>query len=286
MATRPRLPTVLGLALLLSLPPLGAAPEGSWKDLRGRPTGFFHVEKLGSAWWIVDPDGRPFISKGVNHVSYAGDNSPKLGFSPYRKAVEAKHGSAEAWARASVERLRGWGFNTIGAWSSRETWRQGMPYTVILDLGSSAGGDWLKGSFPDVFSERFREAVRKAAQERCAPRRGDWLLLGYFTDNELRWGRDWRSKRGLLADFLELPEGSAGRREAERYVKGRRGEAGTSPLGEKDLEALEAGFVKLVASEYFKACAEAVRAADPDHMVLGCRFAGYAPQAVLEAFGE
>ena len=31
-------------------------------------TGFFHVEKEGDAWVLVDPEGNPFISRGINSV--------------------------------------------------------------------------------------------------------------------------------------------------------------------------------------------------------------------------
>ena len=37
---------------------------------------------------------------------------------------------------------------------------------------------------------------------------------------------------------------------------------------------------------YFKTCREAIRAADPNHLILGCRFAGYAPDPVIEVMGE
>ena len=36
---------------------------------------------------------------------------------------------------------------------------------------------------------------------------------------------------------------------------------------------------------YFKTCREAIRAVDPNHLILGCRFAGYAPDPVIEAMG-
>ncbi|MGQ9691614.1 MAG: hypothetical protein ACUVQY_10245, partial [Thermoproteota archaeon] len=77
---------------------------GSFMRLRGNASGFFHVEKIGGAWWFVDPLGNAFISKGVNHVNFGGDYAPSLGYSPYNRAVSSKYGNVQAWAKATVER--------------------------------------------------------------------------------------------------------------------------------------------------------------------------------------
>lgn len=344
---------------------------GGWQELKGEATGFFHTQQIDGIHWLVDPDGNVFISKGVNHVSYSADNAPKLGYSPYGRATAEKYGSADAWAEAVAERLKGWGFNTIGAWSSGEMFQQKMPYTVILNLAVSTGGDWQRGLFPDVFSDKFRDSVFKSA-EQCARFRDDPFLLGYFTDNELRWGPDWRSIKGLLADFWELPAESAGKKKAVKFLQDFYGKIekfnevwgtqfssfdeleqlsslkaigeimtqahwgllidnllkdflkgvpketivwylnqyydsiddfnkdfGTDfksydeALDEKqippqadELRSLESGFLKMVAEQYFKICADAIRKYDPNHMILGCRYAGYAPDEVVESMGD
>lgn len=346
----------------------GGVQGCSWQGQRGTATGFFHTQQIDGVWWLVDPEGELFLSKGVNHVSYTADHAPALGYSPYGRVTAEKYGSAEAWAQAAVARLRSWGFNTIGAWSSPETFRQGMAYTLILDIGATAGGEWQRGTFPDVFSEGFRQAARRVAEEKCAPRREDPLLLGYFTDNELRWGPDWRSDQGLLADFWEFPAESPGKQEAVRFLREHYPtiEAfnrawGTSfasfealqqvphlkAVGEtlrqaqwavlqhrvlgnfpreailwylrhwyetiekfnarwetdfhsfeevlqeqpftpqaQELANLEAGFLRRVAAQYFKVCAEAIREWDPHHLILGCRYAGYAPDEVVQSMGD
>jgi len=42
--------------------------------------------------------------------------------------------------KAAVDRLHGWNFNTLGAWSSRENLcNKGMPYTFILGIGRGRG---------------------------------------------------------------------------------------------------------------------------------------------------
>jgi hypothetical protein len=251
---------------------------GGWTLVQGTKTGFFHTEKIDGRWWLVTPDGNAFFSKGVCHISFEGDHSPKLGYYPYEKAVQAKYGSEGKWAEATALRLKEWNFNTVSAWSSSSMFETGLAYTVILDLGASIDEDlWLMGGFPDVFSEDFRKSLDRVAREKCQPFRGNPWLLGYFTDNELRWGPDWRSRESLLETFLKMPEESAGRKKARAFMK----EKKRLPELPTDQDKLD--FLEIVAGEYFRQCRQSIRRYDPDHLILGCRFGGYVLQPVLVA---
>jgi len=284
---------------------------GGWTEMRAKATGFFSTEQVNGIWWLVDPDGHLFISKGVNHASFYGDHCPALGYSPYHRNVQAKYGTEEKWAEATVKRLQAWGFNTIGAWSSASLFRL-MPYTVILNMGARAGADWVRGTFPDVFDPKFRQILDDIAAKECAPRKNDRLLVGYFTDNELRWGPDWRSPRHLLDDYLLLlPPEAPGKKALIEFFRKRYAdvEAFNNAWGLKvgswdelakltDLppapsESVEKrrlsdrlDFLRVIAREYFRACREAIRKHDPNHLILGVRFAGYALRPVVEVMGE
>lgn len=292
----------LSSPLLSAQTPAAAAdrdPYGGWKQLHSDATGFFRVVERESVWWLVTPDGNAFLSKGVNNVSFAADTAPKLGYSPYLRAVESKYGSQEAWAKAIVERLRGWGFNTLGSWSSPSTYTQKMPYTVNLNLATRAGADWLKGAVGDFFSKDFEQKMEAACQQACGPRAKDPWLLGYFTDNELRWGADWRGKESLLEEYLRLPEEAAGRKAALEFLQKRYSDItalnqawGTKVGRWEELNGREgarnetarkdqAAWQELVAQRYFATCKNAIRKADANHLILGCRFAGQAPDPVL-----
>jgi len=273
---------LLGLMLFLLVPMLAQQGNydtyGGWLQLKGEKTGFFHVGRLGGRWWLISPEGNAFFSKGVCHISFAGDESPKLSFSPYEKACLAKYGTEEKWAEATARQLKEWNFNTVGAWSSASIFNKGLVFTVILDLGASVDPDlWLKGGFPDVFSEGFRSALDRVAKEKCPSLKGNPWLLGYFTDNELRWGPDWRSKESLLETFLKMPEGSAGGQQARALMK-ERGHLSQPPTNQDKQE-----FLQIVAEEYFRQCRDAIRRYDPNHMIIGCRFGGYVLPAVLAA---
>ncbi len=268
--------------------------------LHGNATGFFHVEKIYGKFWLVDPEGNLFISKGVNHVDYWGDYSPPLGYSPYNRYVSGKYGSADNWAEEAVSRLRRWGFNTVGAWSSRETYDKGMPYTIILNIAINAGASWLTGNVADYFSREFEAAAEKIAREECAPRREDRHLIGYFIDNELRWAADWRSSNELFDDYMLLPPEAEGKKALVKFLREKYGEISSlnrvwgtrfssfdDLLLEREAPKTSAvdidrrGFLKIIAEQYFKLTYNVIKKYDPNHLVLGCRFAYKPPNEVL-----
>jgi hypothetical protein len=261
-------------ALLLSAGPSAAADYdayGGWLKLKGTMTGFFHTEQIDGRWWLVSPDGNAFFSKGVDNVSFApeSDSSPKPPDDP------------AAWAKATSQRLRDWNFNTVGAWSAQQMYGTGIAYAPVLNIASSAGRDvWLKGGVVDYFSPEFREIANRVAERLCAPHAKDPWLLGYFTDNELRWGQDWRSRESLLEGYLKMKEGSPGFRKAAEFLKGR----GRSPENLTDADKNE--FLQLVADEYGRVSSEAIRRYDPNHLILGCRFAVYPGDTVMRGAGR
>jgi len=108
--------------------------------------------------------------------------------------------------------------------------------------------------FPDVFDPAFAAHAEARAQEFCAPERDNGAILGWFIDNELRWGPDWRGPEELLALFLALPPEAPGHAAA---------------AAETDCDA----FAARVAARYFAVTVAAIKRADPNHLVLGCRFA-------------
>jgi hypothetical protein len=279
---------------------------GGWIDPRVRfeQDGFFQVREQRGIWWLVTPDGNAFLSKGVNNVSFSADVAPALGYSPYERAVRRKYGSEEVWAEAVVSRLRGWGFNTLGSWSSSSTFGHNMAYTINLDLATRVGANWLNGTVGDFFAADFEQKMDAACEQLCGPHARDPWLLGYFTDNELRWGPDWRGNESLLEDYLRLPTGAAGREAALDFLKQEYAEVGslnqawgTSITRWEELTGREqtsgdavladqAAWQEIVARRYFAACKSAIRKADPNHLVLGCRFAGYAPEPVLRGLKD
>lgn len=265
---------------------------GGWTELRGRATGFFHTEEIQGRWWLVDPAGNVFFSLGVNSVTFEPDRIPATGRVPYAEACEAKYGSREAWADAAIAFLRNLGFNTIGSWSGSYVFERGMPYTIILNIAARAGANWQHGRAADFFSPALEQAAEAAAAEMCGPRRDSQLLIGYFLDNELHWGPDWRARTTLLEEYLMLPPDASGHQRAVAFLQERYATAadlaeawgidltdwagldavrfdGSKRTAQAGVDATD--FLRLAARRYFQVCYDAIRRHDPDHLILGCR---------------
>ena len=262
--------------------------------------GFFRVEQRSGVWWFVEPSGKLALSVGVNNVSYRGDVIQGTSKHPYFENISKIFPSKEAWAQAEIKRLESWGFNTIGSWSDPVLWGRAMPYAIILDIAARSGADWLKGVPVDVYSTRFEDTARQIAERECSPRANDPQLIGYFSDNELRWGPDWRGKQNMLAMYLNLPADAPGRRHAIDFIKKRYSgeiqkldqawdvhaanfEDVPSSAQTEAFRHDNAVFLEMVAQRYFEVCANAIHAADPHHLYLGAKFAGVPPDPVLRA---
>ena len=263
------------------------------------PSGYYRVENRGGVWWLIDPLGAPTLSIGVDNVVYEGDRIQGTGPSPYLQAVEQIYPDRSAWNRRALDRLHAWGFNTLGAWSDPELSDLRTPYTVMLDFAAESGADWLRGRPVDVYDPRFEDTAREIARRVATPREHDPLLIGYFSDNELWWGPDWRRWDSMLGSYLALPAGAPGRKRAVEFLQARYGSAqrlsrawrvavrdfahvpprAATPAYRADADA----FLEMVASRYFAVSARAIRAADRHHLYLGARFAGLPPDPVLRA---
>jgi hypothetical protein len=261
---------------------------------------YFRVEQRAGIWWFVSPSGELTISAGVNNVSYQGDLIHGTTVHPYFDRVSKLYPSEDAWGKVEIDRLRSWGFNNLGAWTTPFLWNYKMPYTVILDIGTRSGADWLNGIPLDVFGPQFETTAQKIAEKECAPRAQDPYLLGYFSDNELRWGPDWRGKQNMLTMYLNLPSTAPGRKHAIAFLKQKYSDRiqqlnqawGTHATNFDDLpsdattnafQADNSEFLGIVARRYFEVCAHAIHAGDPNHLYLGAKFAGMPADPVLQA---
>lgn len=261
---------------------------------------FYRVAEREGVWWFIDPAGKPMLSAGVDAIRACPDRIRGTGPCPYLQAIERIYPNHGAWVQATFKRLRAWGFNTIGAWSERDLWDRGLPYTVNLDIASRSGANWQHGKVVDVYAPRFEQTALQIAQKLCAPRKNDPDLLGYFSDNELRWGPDWRGKENMLAMYLEMPPDAPGRQAAVRFLRGRyQGDiqklnrawgVEAKNFDSLPLQAATAAyeadanqFLAKMAKRYFTVCARAIHAADPNHLYLGARFAGRPPASVVRA---
>jgi hypothetical protein len=95
--------------------------------------------------------------------------------------------------------------------------------------------------------------AKSVARTAVAPHAKDRNIVGWFLDNEVYWGADFRGADTLLASYEKLPAGAPGRSVADRY------------------QGNPNGFLRAAATRYFQVTTRAVHAVDPHHLILGTR---------------
>ena len=261
-------------------------PQNPIRDVTGKKTGFFHVEKQADGrWWVIDPAGYGFVPIGVDQC--------RLEHHPgYKELMLAKHGTVEGWEAETVARLKDWGFTLFGGACSHRLFHKGIAHTIYPWVGepySFDGGEKaiLKGTghpgtaFPNVFDPGFEEYCRRCTKRVFAPQKNDPWLFGWFFDNELAW---WGNQHemvdcyGLVDAIAALPPEHSARKAHDDFFAAHRGEWPAAKIRRE--------FMRLVAERYFGIITSAIREADPNHMILGCRFAGVGDASVAPEVWE
>lgn len=276
------------------------------------PGHYFQVAERNGTWSLEDPQRRTFFSIGMNHltpIDSGGVPGPK-----YDGLLE-HHGDVKRWKAQTLERLNAWNVNTIGAWSTL----RGKPYVLELSLSYK----WI-----DVFAEGFETYVHRAAMEALdnddvaadyAALDKDALLIGYFTDNELAWGRGYRwtqetgKKKGfsLFEYYARMKPEKAGKKIwasylAETYHQdwNQLSEVWTldvdriqdltqttkiaprSPEHFTEAARVGDGFLRRIAERYFEVTCRVMRGHLPHHLNLGVRLTRGFPDVVAEIAGR
>eukprot|EP01079_Euglenida_sp_SAG-EU17-18_P003029 gene3029-3585_t len=215
------------------------------------------------------------------------------GISRYQQANDKKYGgNRTAWAIDAIALVTRLGFNTAGPWSDPQANAAAPMYTPILGLTNLG----YALPFPDVFEPSFAPNVSAKARQMCTPFKDDPSLLGWYSDNELPWwknyyGNSWggclpghaaeqqrQGSTNLLTQYLCLPVVAPGRQQAHTYLSSQLAALGTSeavrhagaaatraqtdaPLGADLFEAsslFEPGFAYNVSRACFRAVSDGI----------------------------
>jgi hypothetical protein len=261
--------------------------------------GWIRVERRGEAWTLVDAQGAPFFSTGVNHCHLF------LYAKPYNKeATVARYGAglmnAKGWfdvgspafaafREAQVGHLRDWGFNTFGYHTDKPI-LDGVPDDIRFiasfpTMKSQIEYHQSKDLRPDPFEPAFAAAVEAAATpviERYRARRN---LIGYAWTDGFGGGllMGWvQQMRGLPAtapakqawiDILRraYPDAAAAA-QAYRLAGSTTWEdlaAHTTWPYPNPGTADEIAFKQALIGQYYAVAAGICRRLDPNHLVLG-----------------
>jgi hypothetical protein len=263
-------------------PDFGFSRFGGWKERKERATGFFHTAEVDGRWWLVDPEGYLFYSVGMDCVRFRSSTRvsgreqlfaelpPGSGEQTdfYRANTNLRYQDdfVSEWKQLQSSRLKSWGFNTVANWSDPAIWKDAsVPFVVNLGIGRS-GKNWHR--FPDVYSAEFQETIVREADEQCSHFKNEPYLLGYFTGNEERWPH-----RHFIDLILEDPETTATQEFVRQFIEENGDTADTREI-----------LTETLARHYFKSICDAIKKADPNHLILGIRWAGgRAPDSVMKA---
>ncbi|MCB1275037.1 beta-galactosidase [Prosthecobacter sp.] len=290
---------------------------GSGELLGLKKTGFFRVEQKQDKWWLVDPDGNAFFHFGVCGFAPNDDYTyvkgrvgiyewlPKLDsefasafrehnpdhFSFYLANVIRKFGvpyDYESHAARMIERVRKWGFNSIGAFSPVPTTahvKADFPYVAHLPINEWEGVPRIPGAHEvwDPYDAATTKMIADKLAAELPARANDPLLIGYFIVNEPRYDELPRvipslpgkhaCKQRLVA-FLKDKYKSADAFNTAWQAKAASfddliepGLAVTTDVAKADVKAFVGEFMET----YFTQIEKAFRQHDANHMLIGSR---------------
>jgi len=260
----------------------------------------FSIRQQGETAWLVTPQGLPFFSLGVCCVNQGASQNEHDTANPGYAAWQHYRDSNQ-WAVATLNRLKAWGFTTVGGWSDFQALRhcdQEMGFTPVLHIGATAGAPWR-----DMWDSRVVERMDEVAREQILPLRDDPRLIGYYSDNEIGW---WNAI--LFKMTLEQAPTSTQRQQLIELLRKtyhddwsklmRDFEPAPDRRNWQELEAhgvlylrpggrgieVERRFLELLAERYYSMVRELIRKYDPRALFLGDRYPSfYYPEVVRVA---
>ena len=281
--------------------PVATIPEGFRAGTIRGTEGYFRVGQDGAErWWLLEATGLPFFCRAVHGVRAS--------------AADGAVGVAPA-AGDPATRLRQWGFNAVGAGGDGAGRDDGFAFMATVDFCRTGALIHAPGvRLPDVFAPDWPRLAAERALEVCAPLATCRELIGWLSDDLPGWAQARPSttltagvgvapRPGLLQICLSLEPNFAAYHAAWEFALalhgGRLGalaRAWGAPLANKEVVREltrtergltsrgylrdEARWTREFARRYFTSTAAAIRAADSNHLLLGCRFGGPAGESV------
>lgn len=273
---------------------------GGFMDKKVKATGFFRVEKIDEKWWFVDPEGYLFFSTGSTGINPRSEFARIKGreyiftaFPPTDEIAKAMPTAQQPavmsrpqpnssfftwnlyrrfgndwyrkWSEFTIRRMDNWGLNTIANWSDANL---GSNYnkTYVATLRGWGIETGIMG-MPDVYDPGYAAMVEDAAEKQCAPRKDDPFLLGYFIGNEPAWP----NRELELVNVILKGEATPMQAACKKYL-----EAGDTPERRKE-------FVFETYALFINTVNSAIKKHDPNHLNMGLRFGGSAPEAIVRA---
>jgi len=308
-------------------------------------TGRFRVVKFNNKWWYVDPDGKRFLSFGMTEVGknsfqtnvtsreemfqglptatdpqakfygsftgvYRGPVKAGTFYNHYAANLERKYGAdyESLSMQRGFDRLKSWGFNTLGNWTDPEfKFARKMPYVATCAVTGSFAtvntGDNLWGPLPDPYDAAFAPAVDSVISKTTIAI-NDPYCVGWFVDNEMGWtgGAEENGRYGIaLAVMAKTVASSPAKRQWIANLQAKYGQilnlnlawnsnfaswaeveaANTLPATTTVVKANDyLAFCGQFAAKYFSTINATIKKYDAKALYLGCRFYKFTPEVL------
>ena len=255
-------------------------------EIKGKATGFFHIEKHGVRTYIIDPLGNPYFAIGVNTVCL-GDNQNLKDYS-----IE-KYGDRETYFKEITASLKDMGITINHLGENLELLKQ--EDGLVNVVGLSVVGAYMRtmgrsqiseGVYPhnntiNVFDPDFVKCSYEVVGARI--REGGFAemdrLFGYTTDNEQPSGID------ILERYLGLdtsePTNAFSYATAWTWLA-RRMNCLLPTLEDyqslPEYREINSEFLGFIYGRYGKVARAAVESVDKNHMLIGSRVNGNCPK--------
>ncbi len=262
--------------------------------------GFWRLGKSADGvWWFVSPEGKqeflntvttvhPFqLGREANGVHYM---SRDWNGTAGKYDVDLKD-----WANKTLERIQEAGFKGLGAWCHPIFHELDVPISRDLNLWAHYPGR------NRLYSKDFEPFTDELIGKLVKNLKDNKNLVGYFLDNELDWSD---GSVGPSPYFDDVPADDPNRQKVisviqqiwptiadfnkdwktslESYEK----LATLEKLPREPSEAYSKLFsvwLETMARDYYRITTSLLRKHDPNHLILGVRFAGFAPREVVRA---
>jgi hypothetical protein len=233
--------------------------------------GCFRLDKIGARHVLLDPEGLPFFTLGINHINAVQEAAEPDIF------AEAYEGDWSRYSEAAAKDLKGWHYNTAGYGSPQEIYPH-LPYMEdsFLERNSNFLPD-AEFFYPDVFDSKVQAEKLKKLRWMCR-NTDNPNLIGYYWTDTPQWDLERSLKtRGTnwVITIRELPADAPGRIRYEQYLD-------TCKSGGEP--ATDEGFLALIAQAHYKLIGEATRELHPGALIFGERYlSNDHPEVVVEA---
>ena len=288
---------------------------GGTASLKGKKTGFFHVENLNGKYWLVGPEGGAFFAVGTYRVSYHGTRSPD-GSNSFHDNIKHQYPEETKWIKHVLSQVRSWNFNLLSLGPGEYPKYEKIPRSLFLWASHpfarkkerlTAPGVPGYTTFVDIFDPDFEKSYTRICSRVASPLKNDPWLVGYYTDNELFWGFGMYPEHSLLDAVLYQDPSKYSKQELVKFIRSRYQndlqelkknwkvsiKSWNDLLSIRKLRAVnqkviddKRAFLFHYARHYFKVTSRAIKKADPNHLNLGCRIHGYCEPEVSRAMGE